>query len=134
MGAEKRTNICVAGCGHWGKNLARNFDQLGQLHAICEVDPSRRMAAKDAYPNAKIYSALEDAVRDPEVDAVAIATPAVEHRSMAIAAMRAGKDVFVEKPLALEWREGLEMVEVSRQTGRILMVGHLLRYHPAILK
>lgn len=126
--------ICVTGCGYWGKNLARNFANLGRLYAICESDPERLKSFAGLYPGAKAYSRLEDAVADPNVDAFAVATPAEEHFRMTLAILRAGKDVFVEKPLALNWQEGTEMVEAARRNNRILMVGHLLRYHPAVLK
>ncbi len=130
----KPARICVAGCGHWGKNLARNFSSLGHLHAICETDPGRLQSFRELYPAARAFAKLEPALQDSDVDAVVLATPAAEHYRMALAALRAGKDVFVEKPLALEWQEGQEMVETARECGRILMVGHLLKYHPAILK
>jgi UDP-2-acetamido-3-amino-2,3-dideoxy-glucuronate N-acetyltransferase len=129
-----RVNICVVGCGHWGKNLARNFSNLKRLHAICESDPERRQSFAAQYPDAKAYGQLADVLADSELDAVVLATPAEEHYPMALAALRAGKDVFVEKPLTLDWKDGVEMVETAHRHGRILMVGHLLRYHPAILK
>ncbi|HEY2016873.1 MAG TPA: Gfo/Idh/MocA family oxidoreductase [Bryobacteraceae bacterium] len=132
--SRKSARICVAGCGHWGKNLARNFSELGHLHAICESDATRLGSFHELYPDARPYSQLELALKDPDLDAVVLATPAEEHCRMALAALRAGKDVFVEKPLALEWQEGMEMVETARECGRILMVGHLLKYHPGILK
>jgi UDP-2-acetamido-3-amino-2,3-dideoxy-glucuronate N-acetyltransferase len=130
----RRVNICVVGCGHWGKNLARNFSVLGHLHSICESGAERLQSFATLYPSAKAYARLEDALADSELDAVALATPAEEHCKMALAALRAGKDVFVEKPLTLDWKDGVEMVETAHSNGRILMVGHLLRYHPAILK
>jgi UDP-2-acetamido-3-amino-2,3-dideoxy-glucuronate N-acetyltransferase len=126
--------VCVTGCGHWGKNLARNFGELGTLHAICETDPGRLAAFAALYPQAKPHAQFADALADSSIDAVVLATPAEAHRDMAIAALRAGKDVFVEKPLALDWREGIDMVEAAHAANRILMVGHLLRYHPAVLK
>jgi UDP-2-acetamido-3-amino-2,3-dideoxy-glucuronate N-acetyltransferase len=132
--SSTRPNICVAGCGHWGKNLARNFAELGHLAAICESDAGRLRAFSELYPSATAHGRLEDAIADPSIDALVLATPAEQHYRMALAALRGGKDVFVEKPLALEWQEGNEMVETARQNGRILMVGHLLRYHPAVLK
>lgn len=126
--------ICVVGCGHWGKNLARNFHQLGHLYAICEENPERLAQFRNQYPSAKAHSDLKSALQDPEIDAIVLATPAEMHFSMGMAALQAGKDVFVEKPLTLEWEDGVEMVESARRHDRILMVGHLLRYHPAVLK
>jgi Oxidoreductase family, NAD-binding Rossmann fold len=83
--------MCVAGCGHWGKNLARNFSVLNYLYAVCESDPDRLQSFAEQYPEARPYSSLEDALGDPQVDAVALATPAEEHYRMALAALRAGK-------------------------------------------
>jgi UDP-2-acetamido-3-amino-2,3-dideoxy-glucuronate N-acetyltransferase len=132
--AGKAARIGVVGCGYWGKNLARNFSDLGHLQAICESDADRLAEFAALYPEAKPYRRIEDAIAAPDLDALVLATPAERHCRMAIAALRGGKDVFVEKPLALEWQEGMEMVETARECGRILMVGHLLKYHPAILK
>jgi len=132
--SSKRTNVCVVGCGHWGKNLVRNFAALGHLYAICESDSVRLPEFAGAYPGVKLFSRLTDVLADTETGAVVLATPAEQHASMALASLRAGKDVYVEKPLALDWRDGLEMVETAQRNGRVLMVGHLLRYHPAVLK
>jgi len=124
--------ICVAGCGHWGKNLVRNFHKLGRLAGLCDVDQKRAEALAAQYPGARVYPAFEQALADPEIGAVAIATPAEQHAPMAIAAFQAGKDAFVEKPLALTADDGRAMVEAARRNGRLLMVGHLLIHHPAI--
>lgn len=129
-----RANICVVGCGYWGKNLIRNFAELGHLSAICDSDLQAVAKFASQYPGVKTYHELEDVLKDSEIDAVALATPAEQHHAMGLAAIEAGKDVFVEKPLALEWQDGVEMVEAARARGRILMLGHLLRYHPAVVK
>jgi UDP-2-acetamido-3-amino-2,3-dideoxy-glucuronate N-acetyltransferase len=130
----RRTAVCVAGCGYWGKNLIRNFASLGSLHAICDSNAAALEQFTTQYPGIKAYTKLEDALREPNVGAIALATPAEQHHGMGLAALAAGKDVFVEKPLALDWEDGVEMVETAQRRGRILMVGHLLRYHPAIEK
>ena len=132
MPSENRAKICVVGTGYWGKNLVRNFDQLGYLRGIYDNNVSAAEEVGKRHPGARIYATFDEVLADPEVSALAIATPAEQHAEIAIRAMRAGKDCFVEKPLALSAEEGQRMVDVSRQTGRILMVGHLLRYHPAI--
>jgi UDP-2-acetamido-3-amino-2,3-dideoxy-glucuronate N-acetyltransferase len=134
MSPPRDPNIAVVGCGYWGKNLARNFAALGRLYSVCESDGARLQQFREQYPGARPYGRLEQVLQDPAVDAVALATPAEQHLPMALAALRAGKHVFVEKPLTLDWHDGLEMVDAARDAGRILMVGHLLRYHPAILK
>lgn len=124
--------ICVVGCGHWGKNLLRNFDQIGCLHGFYDAISERRGVFAAEYPGSRAYSSYEEILLDPEVEAVALATPAEQHASMAIAALHAGKDVFVEKPMALTPESGEGIVEAAHKTGRLVMVGHLLLYHPAI--
>lgn len=131
---DGKANICVAGCGYWGKNLIRNFAAIGRLRAICDSNSEALARVAAQYPGVKTYTRLQDALRDSKTDAIALATPAEQHHSMGIAALKAGKDLFVEKPLALEWEDGIELVETAKEHDRILMVGHLLRYHPAIEK
>jgi UDP-2-acetamido-3-amino-2,3-dideoxy-glucuronate N-acetyltransferase len=123
--------VAVLGCGYWGRNLVRNFDQLGALAAVCDVDPAnlQKLAVGDGVFRAP---RVEDILARPEIQAVVIAAPAAQHFALARKAMIAGKDVFVEKPLALKVEEGRELVELARRQNRILMVGHLLHYHPAI--
>jgi len=132
MPAENSAGICVVGTGYWGRNLVRNFDQLGRLSGIYDSNPNAAEEVGKRHPQARVYELLDQVLDDPGVRALAIATPAGQHAQIAIKAMRAGKDCFVEKPLALSAEEGQRMVDVAHQTGRILMVGHLLRYHPAI--
>jgi UDP-2-acetamido-3-amino-2,3-dideoxy-glucuronate N-acetyltransferase len=124
--------ICVAGCGHWGKNLVRNFHQLGYLAGIVDVDPKRAAALAAQHAGVEVYPTFEAVLADPNIHGVAIATPAEHHASMAIAALQAGKEVFVEKPLALTADDGRAMVETARRHGRLLVVGHLLIHHPAV--
>ena len=133
MQNDSAVRLCVAGCGHWGKNLLRNFNRIGCLHGFSDALPERLEAFHRQYPLARVYRDYQEALQDPEIEAVALATPAEQHASMAIAALRAGKDVFVEKPLALTSEDGAAIVNTCRETGRIAMVGHLLLYHPAIL-
>jgi UDP-2-acetamido-3-amino-2,3-dideoxy-glucuronate N-acetyltransferase len=125
--------VCVVGCGHWGKNLVRNFHQIGALYGFFDAISTRLEAFSSQYPEARAYRTYEEALADPTVDSVALATPAEQHAPMAIAALRAGKDVFVEKPLALTAEDGADIVNASRESGRIAMVGHLLLFHPAVL-
>ena len=126
--------VCVAGCGHWGKNLIRALSTLGHLHGVCDTDPVAAGRIAASYPHALGYDSFDAALSDSAVDALVLATPAECHHDMALAAVEAGKDVFVEKPLALQQREAQELVEAARARGRVLMVGHLLHYHPAIVK
>ena len=125
--------VCVVGCGHWGKNLVRAFSTLGRLYGMYDANTAVTTELAVAH-KAKVFSSFEDALADREVDAIALATPAEFHHAMALRALEANKDVFVEKPLALEWQEGREMVEAAREHERVLMVGHLLHYHPAVIK
>lgn len=127
-------NVAVVGCGYWGKNLVRNFAQLGALRTMCDADPSALESLKSSFPGVKTETDFAELLRDDCIRGVVIATPAASHYSMARQALLAGKDVFVEKPLALKVQEGEELVDLSEQTGRILMVGHLMEYHPAVLK
>jgi UDP-2-acetamido-3-amino-2,3-dideoxy-glucuronate N-acetyltransferase len=130
----KKPRIAVLGCGYWGQNLVRNFEQLGVLGMVCDPAESGRTRARELSPGAKIVDNFEAVFQSGEVDGIAMATPAETHRDLAIRALKASKDVFVEKPLALNYRQGLEMEAEAQKAGRILMVGHLLEYHPAVLK
>lgn len=123
--------LAVIGCGHWGKNLVRNFHELGVLSAICDSTEAGQATARTLVPNAAIGSSFEN-ILDGEVDAVVIATPAETHYTLARRALEAGKDLFIEKPLALAYEEGRRLVRLAQAAGRILMVGHVLEYHPAI--
>ncbi len=124
--------VVVAGAGYWGKNLVRNFDQIGSLYGICDNNPDNPIYQQ--YASTKKYSLFSEVLNDSTVDAVAIATPAELHYSMVKEAIIAGKHVFVEKPLALHIEEGKELVALSKKYNKILMVGHLLQYHPAVTK
>ena len=130
---ESPPNVCVVGCGYWGKNFIRNFHDLGHLYGIFDADPSRAEVFIGQYSDVKNYPSWDAVLQDAELDALAIVTPAETHAKLGIAALRAGKDVFVEKPLALTAQEGQLMVDTARQLNRVLFVGHLLFYHPAIV-
>ncbi len=131
---KSQVRVAVVGVGYWGKNLARNFHELGALEVLCDTDPSAEATCKSRYQGIRFLSDYAKLLADPSVDAVALATPAVTHYEMAKAALKAGKDVLVEKPLAIDVKHGEELVKVAEEKERILMVGHILRYHPAILK
>ena len=126
--------LAVAGMGYWGKNLVRNFAELGALAAVCDSNPGVEATLKKDYPSARYLRDFSSVLADPDIAAVALATPAVTHYDLARAALEAGKDVYVEKPLAIDVKEGAELVRLAERRGRILMVGHILRYHPAIVK
>ena len=126
-------SVAVVGGGYWGKNLVRNFHGLGALRTVCDTDPTRLAAFREEF-GIQGTESYADVLADPDIRAVALATPAEAHAKMVRRALDAGKDVFVEKPLALTAEEGRELVEVAREKGRILMVGHLLHYHGAVRK
>lgn len=126
--------VAVVGTGYWGKNLVRNFYELGALSVLCDSNQSIEAEFGKTYQNVRFCREFSAVLSDPQVKAVALATPAVTHYEMAKEALQAGKDVFVEKPLAIEVRQGAELQNLAETKKRILMVGHILRYHPAVLK
>jgi UDP-2-acetamido-3-amino-2,3-dideoxy-glucuronate N-acetyltransferase len=127
-------NTAVVGMGYWGKNLVRNFYEIGALSAVCDSHPAVEALVAQNYKGVKYYSDYSELLGDPSLAAVALATPAVSHFEMAKQALLAGKDVFVEKPLAIEVSQGEELVRIAEKERRILMVGHILQYHPAVRK
>jgi predicted dehydrogenase len=124
--------VAVAGLGHWGKNLVRNFDDLTELRALCDVSPETREEFARRYPNARVTDAFGELLEDPAVDAVVIATPVPTHYSLAKQALEAGKHVFVEKPPAMRGEEMDELVALAEERDLTLMPGHLLLYHPGV--
>ena len=127
-----QTEVAVVGVGYWGRNLVRNFHQLGALGALCDAERSVEERCRNEYESVRFCRDYSAILADPSIAAVALATPAVTHYGMAKAALEAGKDVFVEKPLAIEVAHGEELVKLAAGKRKILMVGHILRYHPAI--
>ncbi len=125
--------VAVLGNGYWGKNLVRNFQQLGALEYVCDPREAVLAAARSQY-DVKTTPNLEIVLDDPIVQGIVIAAPAAQHYVLAKRCLMAGKDVFVEKPLALRTDEGCELVKLAAERNRILMVGHILQYHPAILE
>jgi UDP-2-acetamido-3-amino-2,3-dideoxy-glucuronate N-acetyltransferase len=130
----RQRGVAVVGVGYWGKNLVRNFHQLGALAALCDEREAVERECHAQYPAVVFHREYGALLADPAITAIALATPAVTHFEMAKAALEAGKDVLVEKPLAIDVRHGEQLVQLAHAKGRILMVGHILRYHPAILK
>ena len=124
--------IGVVGCGYWGKNLVRVFHELGALAAVCDVSPSVRESMSKTYPGVRVTTEFQDMLSNDDLQAVIVAAPAIQHYALSKAALEHGKDVFVEKPLAMRVAEGQELVDIARRKGRILMVGHILEYHPAV--
>lgn len=127
----KGLKVAVIGARNWGKNLVRNFQALGALGAVAEIDPNRRTKLAEEYPGIQVYGDCRD-IWESKFPAVVIATPAATHYELAKAAILAGKDVFVEKPMTLTASETDALIRLAEQEGRILMVGHLLLYQPAV--
>ncbi len=128
--------VGVVGLGYWGPNLARNFDALpgAELRWLCDGRPEVLERVAAAHPHARTTGELGDLLSDPALDAVVLATPVPSHASLAVAVLEAGKHCFVEKPLAQSVADAEAAVEAGRRTGRVLMVDHLLEYHPGIAK
>jgi UDP-2-acetamido-3-amino-2,3-dideoxy-glucuronate N-acetyltransferase len=131
---SKMPCLALVGAGKWGKNLARNFYKLGVLHTICDSSDALLQGHKENYPEVTITSSYYEVLRNPEITRVVLATPASLHYVHAKEALLAGKDVYVEKPLCLDSKEGEELIRIADAGKRILMVGHLLQYHPCVRK
>ena len=124
------------GLGYWGPNLARNFDHLPEtrLRWICDASEEARARWMPHFPNTRASSDLEELLSDPELDAVAVATPVSSHAQLAQRVLAAGKHCFVEKPVAQSVADAEQVASAAAEAGRILMVGHLLEYHPGVQK
>ncbi|MFP5318010.1 MAG: Gfo/Idh/MocA family oxidoreductase [Acidimicrobiia bacterium] len=123
--------VAVVGCGRWGRNLVRNFAALDALAAVVDTDVAAAAGMAERYGVPAVE--LDVALKDPGVDALVVAAPAPTHGHIAAQALRSGKDVFVEKPLALRLDDAEELCRLAGEGRRVLMVGHLLQYHPAFL-
>jgi len=130
------TTVGVVGLGYWGPNLARNFDRLpgAELTWLCDASEEAVERWQTAFPSARTTTRLEDLLGDDALDAVVVATPVPTHAELALRVIEAGKHCFVEKPLARSEEEAERVVEAARAAGRVLMVGHLLEYHPGVEK
>lgn len=126
-----KKNIAVIGCGHWGRNLVRNFAELGALAAVC--DPNKKLAQSYADQYNVVNSSFEVILENPVIEGIVLAVPAPLHASMATRAIIAGKHVYVEKPLAMNRIEAEGMISSSKDINVQLMVGHLLQYHPVFM-
>jgi predicted dehydrogenase len=121
-----------AGLGYWGPNLARNFAELADLQWLCDLSPDLLSEASARHPQARTTTSFDEMLGDPDLNAVAIATPVVTHYELAKRALLAGKHVFVEKPQAQSSAEAEELVAIAQEKGLVLMPGYLLLYHPGV--
>jgi predicted dehydrogenase len=124
----------IAGLGPWGANLARNFNDLARLAWVCDTGDARLEEAAARFPDARETTRFDDLLEDEAVDAVVVATNVPTHAELARRALAAGKHVFVEKPMALRGDDAEELVALAEERALVLMPGHLLLYHPGVLK
>jgi predicted dehydrogenase len=129
-------NVGLVGLGYWGPNLMRSLGRIPRvnLRYACDLDPNRWEKVARLYAGTRFTESFEELLADPELDAVAIAAPVPVHAPLARQALRAGKDVFVEKPLALSPSDAEQLVALAEEADQVLMVGHLLEYHPAVAR
>lgn len=124
--------VAVIGCGNWGKNLVRNFAHLGTLAVVCDSDSKQLERLAQEFTGIRVTTSFESVLEDKEVMAVVIATPSDTHFALAKKSLLAGKHVYVEKPLARDVNQCEELDSIANQRNLVLMVGHLLLYHPAV--
>jgi predicted dehydrogenase len=128
--------VAVVGIGGWGKNLARNYAQIPEanLRYVCDLDQDKLDQAHRQYPGARLTNKYEELLADPQLQAIVIATTAPSHYPLCKQALLAGKDVYVEKPFVLDVGHAQELIALAEERGRIVMVGHLLEYHPVVVR
>lgn len=134
MNKYNKINIAVAGAGYWGKNLIRNYAELGALKGICDSSEDVLSVYRDKYPDVQCTSNYREILENKDIAGVVISAPAAMHFSLAREALLSGKDVYVEKPLALDLAEAKELRDLAGSSSKILMVGHLLQYHTAFIR
>lgn len=132
--SQSPVRVAVVGVGGWGKNLARNYGQINsaELSYICDLDESKLEELRPICRPKAVTTSYEQVLNDPDVDAVVIATTGPSHYPLGMQALEAGKDLYIEKPFAMSCEEGRGLIELAEKKERILMVGHLLEYHPVV--
>jgi predicted dehydrogenase len=128
------SKVGVVGLGYWGPNLARNFAELGALGALCDLDEGLRDRFAKRYPNARVYADYGELLADDSLEGIVIATPVATHYQLARRALAARKHALVEKPPAMRASQMEELVALAESSSLVLMPGHLLLYHPGVLK
>ncbi len=131
---NNQPNIAVIGSGYWGKNLVRNYHQIGALKLICDKNETVLSSFQEQYPGVDTCMALNDTLSREDIQGIVIATPAETHYILAREALLAGKHVYIEKPLVLKEEDGQDLIRLAKEKDLVLMVGHLLQYHPVFLK
>ena len=128
----KEQKIAVLGCGLWGRNIVRNFYNLNSLGMVCDLDEENLAKVTEQYPNVKTTKDFHDILNDDEITGVVVVTPSHTHYKFVKAMLEAGKHVYVEKPISTVAQEARDLADLADSKGLILMVGHLLLYHPAV--
>ena len=131
MKSSSLPRVAVVGCGYWGRNLVRNFHALGALRAVADSTPAGRHQAAQLAPDIEPAADITSVITRPDIDAVVLATPASTHCELGMQVLAAGKDLFVEKPMALSLDDARRLADMAVHGQRILQVGHVLEYHPA---
>lgn len=134
LSSETKRTIGLIGCGAWGRNHLRVLSELGVLATVCDPDSQRLSEIEATHPGVSTETEIDRVLARSDIQGLVIASPAVTHAQLALRALEAGKDVLVEKPMALEPEKGEELVDTADRLGRILQVGHVLEYHPAVTK
>ena len=125
-------NIAIIGMGLWGRNLVRNFYNLGALHTVCDIDEENLKKVREEYPGVNVTKNFEELLIDKSIEGIVVATPSHTHYKLVKQALLEGKNVYVEKPISTVADEAKELMEIAEKRDLVLMVGHLLLYHPAV--
>ena len=131
MEKEKR-NIGVIGCGIWGRNIVRNFYNLNALNTVCDIDKDNIEMIQKNYPSVNVTNNFEDLLNNKDIEAICVVTPSHTHFGIVKKVLESGKHVYVEKPISTVANEAYELKKIADSKNLILMVGHLLLYHPAV--
>ena len=127
-----KQKVAVLGCGLWGRNIVRNFYNLEVLHSVCDLDEENLNKVKEQYSGVHTTSDFNEILNNPEITAVAVVTPSHTHFNMVKKVLDSGRHVYVEKPISTSAKEAEELKKIAEEKGLVLMVGHLLLYHPAV--
>lgn len=128
----KKQKIAVIGCGVWGRNIVRNFYNLNVLDTVCDIDDENLAKVTQEYSGVNITKDYNDIINNPEITGVAVVTPSHMHYKIVKAMLLAGKNVYVEKPISTVAQEAKDLTNLAHAQDLVLMVGHLLLYHPAV--
>lgn len=130
--AMSQQKIAVIGCGMWGRNIVRNFYNLNVLDTVCDIDEENLKKVQEQYPGVKVSRDFNEILHNKDITAVAVVTPSHTHYKLVKSMLEAGKNVYVEKPISTVAQEARDLSELAHSKGLVLMVGHLLLYHPAV--